>query len=299
MPIIAPVMKRVLLISALVLSTACSFAHGRDSLLVLDWNLENFFDFKDYKGDRRWTSKRFYLKAEGIAKTAFCVADREGRMPDLMTFQEVGERSVLSRLSGGTQLRKAGYGIVHFDSPDPRGIDCGLLYRKETLRLSESKPFHLCDSSGAVMKTRDLLFARFENRSGMPVAVLVCHLPSKLRQGAAERRKTAFARVNQVCDSIWNRAEVPIFAVGDYNEQMPWADTSETKGSLKYNGVWERIDGVAACRGVRAKERVFDAPFLLERDSAHGGLKPRRTFSGPRYLGGISDHLPVIAWIYY
>lgn len=292
-------MKRVLLILTVVLFPVCSFPQERDSLLVFDWNLENFFDYKDYKGERRWTGKRFYVKAEGIAKTVFSVADREGRMPDVMTFQEVGERSVLSRLSGGTQLRKAGYGIVHFDSPDPRGIDCGLLYRKSALRLADACACHVYDSSGAVMKTRDLLLAEFENGAGRRVAVLVCHLPSKLRKDAGTRRKTAFARVNQICDSIYCAGSVPIIAIGDFNQPMRWADTTETKGSLKYNGVWERIDGVAAFRGARPTERVFDAPFLLERDSAHGGLKPRRTFSGPRYLGGISDHLPVVVWVEY
>lgn len=292
-------MKRVLLVLAASFLSSCSFSQAKDSLLVFDWNLENFFDFKGYVGDRRWTSRRFYLKAEGIAKTVFSVSDREGRLPDLLTFQEVGERSVLSRLSGGTQLRKAGYGIVHFDSPDPRGIDCGLLYRKDALKLACARACHVYDSAGAVMKTRDLLLAVFENGSGRRVAAVVCHLPSKLRKDASERRKTAFTRVIQVCDSVYCDGLTPVFAVGDFNQAMEWLDTTETKGSLKYNGVWERIDGVAAGRGVRSKERVFDAPFLLERDSAHGGLKPRRTFSGPRYLGGISDHLPVVVELWY
>jgi hypothetical protein len=40
---------------------------------------------------------------------------------------------------------------------------------------------------------------------------------------------------------------------------------------------------------------INDAPFLLEEDKKYGGMKPRRTYLGPRYLGGFSDHLPLVA----
>ena len=47
------------------------------------------------------------------------------------------------------------------------------------------------------------------------------------------------------------------------------------------------------------REEVFDDPLLLVPDSAFGGLKPRRTFVGPRYQGGVSDHLPVVFIVYF
>ena len=39
---------------------------------------------------------------------------------------------------------------------------------------------------------------------------------------------------------------------------------------------------------------IFAPPFLLEPDTAWLGDKPRRTYAGPRYNGGLSDHLPII-----
>ena len=39
---------------------------------------------------------------------------------------------------------------------------------------------------------------------------------------------------------------------------------------------------------------IFAPPFLLEPDKAWLGEKPRRTYVGPQYNGGLSDHLPVI-----
>ena len=38
---------------------------------------------------------------------------------------------------------------------------------------------------------------------------------------------------------------------------------------------------------------IFDAGFLLEEDEKYYGKKPFRTYLGPRYHGGFSDHLPV------
>ena len=47
------------------------------------------------------------------------------------------------------------------------------------------------------------------------------------------------------------------------------------------------------------REEVFADPLLLEEDKAFGGTKPRRTFVGLRYTGGVSDHLPVVFIVYY
>ena len=91
------------------------------------------------------------------------------------------------------------------------------------------------------------------------------------------------------------------------------------EGSLKYDGKWELIDqfwvspdlagetagglsdSTARRNGSedgaprwRCETAVLYAPFLLTRDSAHAGEKPLRTYSGPRYLGGVSDHLPIV-----
>ncbi|MDY6444058.1 MAG: endonuclease, partial [Bacteroidales bacterium] len=70
-------------------------------------------------------------------------------------------------------------------------------------------------------------------------------------------------------------------------------------GTIKYNGKWEKIDGGFAEGFPRVREAVFDDPLLLEEDKAFGGMKPRRTFVGPRYMGGVSDHLPVVFIVYF
>lgn len=262
-------------------------AQAPDSLLLVSWNVENLLDYRtDTTG--RYTSGRFYRKCNGIAKTLLLIASREGRLPDAVALMEVGDRFVLERLIQSTPLRKLDYRIVHFDSPDRRGIDCALLYRKSSLTLLHSSPKPLRDSSGAVMRTRDILLCEFDG-----IDILVNHHPSKVGAGSEERRRTAMERMRQICDSLEAMGHRGILCTGDFNDDL-WHDGSP--GTIKYNGAWEKIDGHFA-HGLGVRESVFSDPVLSERDRTWGGTKPHRSYSGPRYLGGISDHYPLILWV--
>ena len=266
---------------------------GCDSLSVVFWNVENFFDWKaegtsdserefSSEGVRRWTRKRFYAKCNGIAKTLLLMSEEYGGIPDIVALAEVENRFVLSQLTGATSLRKLGYSIVHFDSPDHRGIDCALLYRRSRLHLKSASPKHLYDSCGAVTATRDILLAEFDS-----ITVMVNHHPSKVG-GGGRRRESAMSRMLSLCDSLEGRR---ILCVGDFNEDL-WHD-AESRGTIKYNGAWEKIDGFFSFGPLEVRENVFDSPFLTIEDRTFGGQKPRRTYNGLRYQGGISDHYPL------
>ena len=277
-------MKRTMMLLLTLLSLQPAQAGQRpDSLLVVFWNLENFFDWKSDSRPQYWTSSRFRSKCEGVCKTLMLIADRYGQLPDVVGFAEVENRTVVSRLLRNTLLRKAGYEILHFDSPDRRGIDCALIHRPP-LVLEYGAAKHLYDSSGTVMQTRDILLASFGQ-----LCVLVNHHPSKLGSGKGAARDLAMVRMRFLADSLMGAGAAAVLAVGDFNECY-W----EGEGTIKYNGEWEKIDGCFSFGNIVVKEEVFDHPLLLEKDKKYGGLKPRRTFTGPRYNGGLSDHLPVI-----
>ena len=277
-------MKRTMMLLLTLLSLQPAQAGQRpDSLLVVFWNLENFFDWKSDSRPQYWTSRRFQAKCEGVCKTLMLIADRYGQLPDVVGFAEVENRTVVSRLLRNTLLRKAGYEILHFDSPDRRGIDCALIHRP-LLVLEYGAAKHLYDSSGTVMQTRDILLASFGQ-----LCVLVNHHPSKLGSVKGAARDLAMVRMRFLADSLMGAGAAAVLAVGDFNECY-W----EGEGTIKYNGEWEKIDGCFSFGNIVVKEEVFDHPLLLEKDKNYGGLKPRRTFTGPRYNGGLSDHLPVI-----
>lgn len=289
-------MKRTMtLLLALIFSF--SAVAQRDSLAVMFWNVENFFDWKDgggsdsdgefsSNGSRHWTSRRFYTKCNAIAKIIFKASDRYGRLPDAVGLAEVENSFVLDRLLSSTLLRKLDYAYVHYDSPDLRGIDCALLYRKSSLTLKGSSPVHIKDSTGSPMKTRDILLCSFDS-----LDIIVNHHPSKVGEGSSERRKTALSTLNGLCDSLVFSGHAHILAIGDFNDDI-WRDESK-EGTIKYHGHWEKIDGFFA-RGMEVRESVFTDPALLEADKSWGGQKPRRCYVGPRYNGGVSDHCPVV-----
>ena len=67
-------------------------------------------------------------------------------------------------------------------------------------------------------------------------------------------------------------------------------------GTYKYQGEWSTIDHLLTHTTTLSHQqtRILSLPFLLERDRTHGGDKPHRTYQGPAYQGGISDHLPIV-----
>ncbi|MCF0252725.1 MAG: hypothetical protein HUK26_00110 [Duodenibacillus sp.] len=287
----------------------------RDSLLVMFWNLENFFDWTDGgqsasdaefspSGSRHWTPRRFYAKCNAVAKTILWTGDCCGRLPDAVGVAEVENEGVLRRLVYGTALYRYGYSYIHYDSPDPRGIDVGLIYRKQTMTPVSSRPVRIGD-----FPTRDILDAYMGTANGR-LHLLVNHHPSKY--GGAEsagRRMSAMRTLAELCDSLTAADSCGIVAVGDFND-TPDAEAfnllkgrldnlaeplhAEGKGSIRYDGRWELIDMIMVSPALQSEGmEIVEPPFLMTKDSAHSGLKPLRTYTGPAYRGGVSDHLPV------
>ena len=153
-------------------------APSADTLQVMFWNVENFFDWRNDSmtvsdvefsaaGERHWTWKRFQAKANAFAKALFWVEAETGCLPDIVGLEEVENAFVLRQVLQKTALRKLDYKYVHFDSPDRRGIDVALLYRSSRLELLDSKPCHLF-AADTVMATRDILLCMFK-RAGTPI----------------------------------------------------------------------------------------------------------------------------------
>lgn len=263
-----------------------------DSLLVMFWNLENFFDYHKESEERKWTSRRFYRKCDAVSKTILYASDKYGRVPDIIGVCEIDSEYVLRQLIYQQVLRKLGYLYIHFDSPDRRGIDCGLLYRADVVgRPYKAFPAHIYDSLGKVIPTRDILVVQFDSLS-----VLVNHHPSKLGGGGAYRRECAMYRMRHLADSLKVNYYSRVLSIGDFNDDI-WGEGDD--GTIRFEGKWEKIDGALLYGRGSITQAPLLAPFLLTPDAAYGGMKPLRTFSGPRYLGGVSDHLPIIVHLHY
>ena len=314
-------MRRVISVLLICAAGVCAHAQESDSLLVIFWNLENFFDWRDQgtgesdcefssRGSRSWTKSRFYSKCNTISKSVFCLSDKYGKMPDAVGLCEIENKGVLKRLLSSTLLRKYDYDIIHFDSRDRRGIDVAILYRKSTFQLlstSLKTPVY----NGVEMSTRDMLHAQMRCIPyGDTLDFIVCHHPSKyggseLSQG---RRYSAMESLAELCDSIRSDKQI---VMGDFND-IPSAEQFDIvagklvnkaesfsirgEGTIRYKGKWDMIDMfmVSPLLDRYSTMEIGYIPFLMIYDKSYPGEKPLRTYSGPKYLGGVSDHCPII-----
>lgn len=300
------------------------------SLGIMFWNLENYFDYFDNgysasdrefssMGAKHWTKARFNAKTGMIAKTILYAG-----APQIIGVCEVENSLVLRRLCSCETLYKTDYRFVHHDSRDHRGIDVALLYNSSCLKVIRQRRIPIVTPMGDTLATRDILYVCLEESEDLHWHILVNHHPSKVGSGAKSvTRSIAMQTLAGVVDSL-HQAGITcnIVAMGDFND-TPDADAfslvedalvnlgrrlsggqddkfksnaANSAGSIRYNGRWELIDNFLVSPDVAAKKKmtVIRPPFLLERDRKHPGEKPFRTYSGPRYLGGVSDHLPVI-----
>ena len=292
------------------------------------WNVENFFDhvdqgtgesdreFSSY-GARHWSKRKFQIKCDDIAKSVLWIADEYGKMPDVIGLAEVENRWVLWKLLNNTLLRKYDYKIVHFDSGDRRGIDVALLYRESVFgKVSHSLTVPV--DGGERMPTRDMLQVCLERGTGQKINLIVCHHPSKYggAEESSSRRNAAMEALRGLCDSLEVADPgVPVVAMGDFNDTPDSApfDIIEGilynkglklyengRGTIRYEGKWELIDMFLTSKDLygRSVMEIVEIPFLMVRDTRHSGMKPFRTYSGPRYIGGVSDHCPIILRVY-
>ena len=318
-------MKRLLLILFLMASAASA----QDQAAVFTaawWNVENLFDLRDDpatnddeftpQGDRHWTRRKLNSKLQGIYKNLV-----QMDLPDVVGLGEVENKYVLRELCQGTPLAQIPYRYVHYDSPDQRGIDVALIYRTDRFRLVASRPVSLSDSTEGFF-TRDMLVVEGVTASGDSVCLLLNHWPSKRGGDEAERHRVEAARILRRL-MLQLHVEHPgsaVIAMGDMNSTSDEAPVAEgmgfgndtvnsegirllTKrlpkswGSHKYQGQWRYIDQVFLLAGEEWLVRDFRLirfGHLLTDENRRPGQRPKRTYQGPRYEGGLSDHLPLL-----
>ncbi|MGD9978159.1 MAG: endonuclease [Bacteroidales bacterium] len=281
------------------------------------------------KGARHWTWDKMNKKINGVYKVILAVGEFDP--PVLVGLCEVENGFVLHRLVNETPLSKFGYRVVHRESPDPRGIDVALLYRPDRFQLKETQFITVTFPDAPKRRTREILYAR-GLLGGDTLHVFVNHWPSKFG-GELESEPGRYAAAHTLrgkVDSIMVfYPDARIVIMGDMNDEpesdpvvggfgaclvadslcngnfINMAAILKQKGysSYKYQGVWGNIDQIIISTSLlnhkhqlyttASSTSVFNANFLLEPDDAYVGQKPYRTFTGYKYHGGFSDHLPV------
>ena len=318
---------RILLVFLLTLSSFFSVAQTR--LTIVELNTENLFDTQhdslknDYEflpdSPRHWTRTKYWQKLNRIGQTIIsCGEDSSGwSLPDIVGLCEVENDSVLFDLTRRSLLRKARYEYVMTASDDVRGIDVALLYSPFSFRLIKADTIRVLPLS-EMRPTRNILHVEGEIENGDTLHIFLLHAPSRMGGELYSRpfRKHVMERLCSAIDSLRSQYANPkLLVMGDFND---YADSPSlqlayehglfnvatgahgrngAKGTYRYHGEWGSLDQILVSENLRSwvKDcRINDAPFLLEKDTKYGGVKPRRNYNGMRFNNGFSDHLPLI-----
>ena len=318
-------MRRLLLIMFLMASAA-SAQNQAAVFTAAWWNVENLFDLRDDpetndddftpQGDMHWTRRKLDAKLQGIYKTLTMMD-----LPDVVGLAEVENKFVLRELCTTTPLVQVPYRYVHYDSPDRRGIDVALLYRNDRFTVTNSHPVHVSDSTSDFY-TRDILVVEGVTADGDSVCLLLNHWPSKRGGEEAETHRLRIADTLRrlMVELHTAHPEAAVIAMGDMNSTVEEAPVSEGMGfngdsinsdgirlltlrlpkdwgSHKYQGQWNYIDQVfllADESWLVQKLKLLKFDHLLAEETNRPGVRPKRTNVGPRYEGGLSDHLPLL-----
>ena len=321
-------MKRFLTILGLI---GCLVSLRAEPLRIVSYNVENLFHPKhdsicldsttfiekdDYEwtpdGERRWSYTRYYRKVENIARVLTNIGEWDG--VDIVGLQEVENALCVKRLC--YTLRPGEYDFVHYESPDPRGIDVALIYKKSRVDTIATRAIRVSASLKDGMSaakplngeliTRDILYVQALVDKKDTLHFFVCHLPSQ-RGGAAEsewKRKIAREVLQGAIDSVYLAFRDPkIVVMGDFNsepkEELRGVKNrmKELTGTHKYQGRWKCLDHFYTSPSLDSLSRaeIYNAAWIQEPDEKYPDLKPKRTYNGFRYQkDGFSDHLPIV-----
>jgi len=291
------------------------------------YNVENLFDTVDdsTKNDneflpsskKHWTKERFDTKINNLYKTI--VAIGQDQPPDIIGFSEVENDYCLKALTLYSPLSAFAYRFIHFDSPDIRGIDVAMLYNPKTVKVLQTHAIRV-----HLLITRDILYVKAILLPFDTVFVYINHWPSRLGgvEESEKKRVIAATMLKNSIDSVNHTDKnATIIIIGDFNESNNERALHETlqarncneqtsslcnlsysftyPGTYKYKGDWETIDHIIISQPFMKKFLVIHTticslPFLLKDDVRYTGQIPFRTYSGQKYLGGFSDHLPIL-----
>lgn len=297
-----------------------------NSELMMFYNVENFFPPNQEpaelstSGLRNWDDYKYKLKIRKIANVFRFIEEDYGQLPSIIGLAEIGARSVLDDLTDENSPIK-NYEIIYQQSNDSRGLSVALLCDRDKYSLIRFNILKFQMDENLEFDTRDILHAEllFEERK---LHVFVCHLPSKRdRDIKKEQRNYIMQQLHKTIQNLTEKGE-PIILMGDFNEnpdakelQQLLLDKNSNKmltnpfENLYLNNQFSTYHGKKGvgfdqilytedlllkqlnCTTITAE--IYNAPQLRNKDQKHSSY-PKRTYSGSRYIGGWSDHFPVV-----
>ena len=271
-------MKRSFIVAALLLlmSLSASAQKTQQNYVIGFYNLETLFDIYDDpvkndseflpEGKNKWTQAKYEKKLHNMTKVIRSMADNNKRWHTILGISEIENRLVIEDLVSQPEIADANYQIVHYDSPDRRGVDVALLYKPDqfTYLDSESIPFDFnsdidfSDTDTSYFKTRDVLMVH-GLIAGEHFAFYVAHLPSRVGgKGGNLRSRGAEIIYNHSRGLEAKYPGIKIVAMGDMN------DNPTDDSMAKYLHGQERLENVTPTE--------FYSPYISMLKAGYGSL---------------------------
>ena len=257
--------------------------------------------------------------------------------PAIVGLSEVENKQVIVDLLKDNSLAEINYEIIHYESPDKRGIDVAMIYNEDVFKIINTLSYELLiydDEDGDRIYTRDQLVVS-GNLDGDEIYMIVNHWPS--RSGGEARSKSkreAAAKLNKkIIDSIHKLDKhAKIITMGDFNDNpmnhsikgiigakkdkdqvktkemynpMEKILTEEGIGSNSYRDVWFLFDQLIISKGLLGKDysdyKFYKAGVFnksyLTQKDGRYKGQPFRSFSWGKFTNGYSDHYPSFVYL--
>lgn len=284
------------------------------------YNVENLFDTLDHpvnndneflpEGSYEWTSDRYKTKIARINQVVDSL-----QVPMILGMCEIENKQVVQDVVDGGSM-KGTHDIVHFESLDQRGIDNAIIYDKTVLKLEDSGIIRF-DMPAPSSPSRDIVWAKF-SRGKDTILTMVNHWPSR-RGGQVEsepkRLVAAIAASNFIDSVLAQNNKMNLVFMGDLNDYpdnrttqmiseslkpMIVEESGKYGGSHNYGGEWHILDHMMVSKAFLKKKtkvnkktaEIYTPDFLLT--EYKGNIVPKRMYGGRTYLGGYSDHMPIV-----
>lgn len=309
------------------------------------YNLENLFDPYDDPitfdqewtpaGKYKWDEKNYNQKLQLISSTLARVGPklRAGIPPILIGVCEIENQEVLDRLINTKPLDKYPLRTIHYESPDRRGIDVGLIYNSRyfipTNSMSYELPLKDDNNPKKRYYTRDQLVVS-GLLHGQLIHLIINHWPSRRggKKKSYKRRRAAARLTRSISDSIFSKyPNAALIVMGDLNDDPidksvlldlgASGDEDEVSDRMLYNPMikmyklglgtlawrdgWNLFDQILVSKKlVTGKDNSFKLyksgifnPEFLTTKSGRYKGYPMRSMQNGQYTGGYSDHFPV------
>ncbi|MCX6150241.1 MAG: hypothetical protein NTX22_06940 [Ignavibacteriales bacterium] len=279
--------------------------------------------------EKKWDQEKLDKKLSNISKVILSMNDGIG--PDILSVEEVEHKALLDTLVKKYTIAK-NYKVAYAESPDERGIDVGLIYNSDIFNLISiiTDTVNLPDK----WPTRLILNVNLLTRDKDTISVFVNHWPSR-RGGETEsevnRLMAALVLRTEVNKLFLRNYHAKIIILGDFNDEPNNKSISETlnakdfdcsnisqvnskdlfnlaykksqagEGTYLYQLNWNMLDQIIVSGGLLQQKYICDSfeiykpEIMVTRSGKFKGAAFPTYGGGNRYLGGYSDHFPVIA----